>query len=99
MREDRGRWMVSGRCRLDLLRPDVLVGGEDEVQPLQRVHRLVTQLLPLEQLHQPAVELLQLRVLDLPEKHTAHLLLSFLSPSYRCLKYVTLWLIDSILID
>ena len=54
------------RRGLQLLRPGALGGREDEVQPLQGVHRLMAELLPLEQLHQSAVELLQLRLLDLP---------------------------------
>lgn len=40
--------MLHGR--LELLRPGVLGGREDEVQPLQGVDSLMTELLPLEQL-------------------------------------------------
>lgn len=50
----------------ELLRPGVLGGREDEVQPLQGVDSLMTKLLPLEQFRQSAVELLQLRFMDLP---------------------------------
>lgn len=56
------------RRRLELLRPGVLGGGQNEVQPLKGVHSLMAELLRLEQLHQSAVKLLQLRLLDLPEK-------------------------------
>lgn len=62
--------MLSGWCRRQLLRPGVLGGREDEVQPLQGVDSLMTELLPLEQLDQSAVKLLQLRLLDLPTNDT-----------------------------
>ena len=67
-------WVKTGRCewiiRLGLLRPGVLGGREDEVQPLQGVHSLMTELLPLEQLDESAVKLVQLRLLDLPGNDT-----------------------------
>lgn len=49
-----------------VLRSGELGGKQDDVQPLQRVHRLMTQVLRLEQLHQAAVKLVQLRLLNLP---------------------------------
>ena len=57
-----------GRFRPEHSRPGVFGGGKDEVQPLQGVDRLMTDLLPLEQLHQSAVKLLQLGLLNLPEE-------------------------------
>lgn len=42
--------MLHGRRKSELLRPGVLGGGEDEVQPLQGVDSLMTELLHLEQL-------------------------------------------------
>ncbi len=46
-----GSRTLYGRCRLELLRPGVLGGREDEVQPLQGVDSLMAELLPLEQPH------------------------------------------------
>lgn len=50
------------------LRSGVLVGGKDEVQPMQGVQQLMADLLGLEQLYKPDVELLQLRVLNFSAK-------------------------------
>lgn len=69
--------MLYWRFRLELLRPGVLGGREDEVQPLQGVHSLMAELLPLEQLDESAVKLVQLRLLDLPGNDTHRTLCVF----------------------
>ena len=95
-------WIKTGRCewiiRLELLRPGVLCGREDEVQPLQGVHSLMAELLPLEQLDESAVKLVQLRLLDLPGNDTPCLVTIRSSETY-CFDIVTSDLLCTILMN
>lgn len=54
---------------MGILRPGELGGKQDDVQPLQGVDGLMTELLRLQQLQQSAVKLLQLRLFNFPRNN------------------------------